>query len=490
MAESASAQLTLLSTSGTAGNPVYNYDVTVTNTGTTSLGTFWMGWMPGQDFLPSTPGAVSSPSGWTSTLTGSGNNLDGTAIEWVASSNPIAPGQSLGGFDFSTKDSPQSLAANSPSHPASPALTSFVYGGAPFSDAGFTFVVSPAPVTPPTNTTPTNTSLASSAPSANSGDSVKLTATVTPSTSGAAPTGTVSFALGGTALGSAPLQTDGTATLTTTTLPAGSDSIVATYSGDGAYAGSSSNPFVESIVGAPSLNASITKSTLPDALVSGTAAKGAVTLSVVNQSGATVKGKATTAVYASMTGGIDGSSILLGQVTKTLNVPAGKAATAVVPLHIGATTLPAGTYTLFARVIDPSGNAVDSAPGASLSVAAAFVALTESVASSSLPTSAAANSKAHGTVVLNVTNGGNVTTSATTAAVLYATTNGVVDGSAVQLAAMALPLKIKPGKPVRATLPLKLIPALAPGTYTVVAQLTDQNHEVSSVMVGSLTVTG
>jgi hypothetical protein len=177
-------------------------------------------------------------------------------------------------------------------------------------------------------------------------------------------------------------------------------------------------------------------------------------------------------------------------VTKTLNVPAGKAATAVVPLHIGATTLPAGTYTLFARVTDPSGNAVDSAPGASLSVAAAFVALTESVASSSLPASAAANSKAHGTVVLNVTNGGNVTTSATTAAVLYATTNGVVDGSAVQLAAMALPLKIKPGKPVRATLPLKLIPALAPGTYTVVAQLTDQNHEVSSVMVGSLTVTG
>jgi hypothetical protein len=324
MAESASAQLALVSTTGTAGSPVYNYDVTVTNTGTTPIGTFWMGWMPGFDFLPTKPSSVSSPSGWTDTITGSGNSFDGAAIEWVASSNPIAPGESKSDFDFSTADSPAALAANSPTHPASPTLTSFVYGGAPFSDAGFSFVVAPAAVTPPTNTTPTTIALVSPTPSAKSGDSVTLTATVTPSTQGAAPTGTVCFATGGTSLGSALLQGNGTATLTTSALPAGSDPVVATYSGDTTYSGSTSAALVETVVASASLTPSVAKSTLPAALVSGAAAKGAATLSVTNQSGAAAKGKVMLAVFASTTGAIDGSSILLGQLAKNLNVGVGK----------------------------------------------------------------------------------------------------------------------------------------------------------------------
>jgi hypothetical protein len=266
--------------------------------------------------------------------------------------------------------------------------------------------------------------------------------------------------------------------------------IVATYGGDSTYAGSSSAALSESIAALPSLSVSIAKSTLPGALVSGTAAKGTVTLDVANQSAGTVKGKATMAVYASTTGAIDGSSILVGQVTKSLNLVTGKSATVSVPLRITAGTLPAGTYTLLARVTDPSGAPTDSAPGGSVNVAAPFVALNETLASSSLPTSATANSKAHGAAVLSVTNAGNVTTSATTAAVLYATTNGVVDASAVQLAASALPLRIKPGKTGKAAIALKSIPPLAAGSYTVVAQLTDQNQGVSSVTVGSLTITG
>jgi hypothetical protein len=488
---SASAQLTLVSTTGTAQNPVYNYDVTVTSTGTTTVGTFWMGWMPGEDFLPSVPSHVSSPTGWTSSLNGSGNAFDGTSIEWVASSNAIATGQSLGGFDFSTTDSPAVLAGNSPAHAGTPALTSFVYSGGPFSDAGFSFVA-PAPSTPPPNNgIATTTSLKTSAASANAGDQVVLTATVTPSTQGAAPTGTVNYTIAGTSIGSAQVQSDGTASLTTTTLPAGSDSVIATYSGDGTYAGSTSTALTETIAAAPAppaLSASIAKSTLPAELVSGTAAKGVVTLTVTNDSGAPLKGKATLAVFASTTDGIDASSIQLGQVVKNLNVPAGKQVSAVVPLHITLTTLSAGSFKLFARATDPSGNAADSAAGEAVDVAAPFVALTETVVGSSLPTSATANSKAHGSVILGITNNGNVTTSATTKAMLFATTNGTVDASAVQLISVALPLRIKPGKTGRAVMSLKQIPTLAAGVYTVVAQFTDQNQGVSSVTVGTLTI--
>jgi hypothetical protein len=172
-----------------------------------------------------------------------------------------------------------------------------------------------------------------------------------------------------------------------------------------------------------------------------------------------------------------------------LNVTTVKPATATVPLNISASLLPAGTYTLFARVTDPSGNVGDSAAGASLSVAAAFVALSETVSKSSLPASATANAKAHGSVLLAISNSGNVTTSGKTTVALFATAAGVIEGSSVQLATASLPLKIKPGKPGKATASFKILPSIAVGSYTVVAQITDQNGGVSTVTVGPLTIT-
>jgi hypothetical protein len=62
------------------------------------------------------------------------------------------------------------------------------------------------------------------------GQSVVFTATVT----GNNPTGTVAFTSGNTTLcGAAALSSSGVATCTTTTLPVGTDTVTATYSGDG-----------------------------------------------------------------------------------------------------------------------------------------------------------------------------------------------------------------------------------------------------------------
>src|SRR5262249_4752498 len=83
------------------------------------------------------------------------------------------------------------------------------------------------------SSTTTSTSLASSANPSVFGQSVTLTATV--SAAAGAPTGTVTFKLGTTTLGTAPLVQNGTvftASLTTSALPVGNDSITATYSGD------------------------------------------------------------------------------------------------------------------------------------------------------------------------------------------------------------------------------------------------------------------
>jgi arabinan endo-1,5-alpha-L-arabinosidase len=72
----------------------------------------------------------------------------------------------------------------------------------------------------------------------------ELVATVTaafgPTTT--TPTGTVNFAVGGTALGTATLDPTGVAIFTSTLLPVGNDSIVATYSGDSNYLTAQSGP--------------------------------------------------------------------------------------------------------------------------------------------------------------------------------------------------------------------------------------------------------
>lgn len=252
LSESATAQLALVSTTGTISNPVYNYDITLTNTGTTNIGSFWLAWIPGEDFLPSVPSSASSPTGWgngstsTPTITGSGNSSDGSAIQWIAKNNALlAAGQSLSGFDFSTVDSPTVLAGNSTQHPTEPALRSFVYQGQPFSDAGFQFTATVTPVVQPVAST---TTLMSSAPSINLGDNLTLTATVAPASgTGATPTGSVTFFNGATSLQTVSLV-NGSASFQTTSLPGGTDSLSAQYSGDSTYAASTSQTVSETVV--------------------------------------------------------------------------------------------------------------------------------------------------------------------------------------------------------------------------------------------------
>jgi Bacterial Ig-like domain (group 3) len=263
LSESATAQLSLVSTTGTVATPVYNYDITLTNNGTTNIGTFWFAWVPGEDFLPVRPSAESSPANWgnganssTPNIEGSGNSSDGISIQWIAKSNALlAAGQSLSGFDFSTTDSPTVLAGNSTQHPGNPAMTSFVYEGQPFSDNGVQFTVAPA-VTPAASTT----TLMTSAPSINLGGSITLTATVASSSgTGAVPTGSATFFDGTTNLGSSTL-TNGVGTLNTSSLPVGTDSLTAEYGGDTNYFTSTSAAVSESVVALPASTTTVTTS--------------------------------------------------------------------------------------------------------------------------------------------------------------------------------------------------------------------------------------
>jgi Ca2+-binding RTX toxin-like protein len=149
MAESASA---LIAVSQLGSD--WQYTITLDDTGSTPIGTFWFAWVPGEDFLASSPSSVFNPSAWNNTITHGGSG-DGYAIQFAATSpsNDLQPGDSIG-FSFVSSDSPSSIFGNSVFYPSTPVTTSFVYSGASFSDAGFEFQATEL-VTSPTVTVET-----------------------------------------------------------------------------------------------------------------------------------------------------------------------------------------------------------------------------------------------------------------------------------------------------------------------------------------------
>jgi hypothetical protein len=97
------------------------------------------------------------------------------------------------------------------------------------------------PITDTINKAATSTTLGAVPTVQVVGQSVTLTATVAAQTPVVgAPDGTVTFTIGSTALGTAPLNASGVATLTTTAIPVGPQSITATYGGSSNFNGSTS----------------------------------------------------------------------------------------------------------------------------------------------------------------------------------------------------------------------------------------------------------
>ena len=127
----------------------YRYTITLKDTGTTTIGTFWFSWIPGEDFMPVKPRSVALPAGWTDMITNGGSN-DGFAIQWTASSpsSDLQPGQSKV-FHFHSSARPDEVFGESTFYPTQLVTTSFVYSGGPFSDPGYEFHSSSNKVIPP-----------------------------------------------------------------------------------------------------------------------------------------------------------------------------------------------------------------------------------------------------------------------------------------------------------------------------------------------------
>lgn len=89
--------------SGVAVTGGYDYTILLTDSGTTSLNSFWYGWTSTGNNLPSTPSTLGNNLGWGQSVFGA------HSIEWVNSTGTtLTPGQT-GTFTFFSPDSPTTI---------------------------------------------------------------------------------------------------------------------------------------------------------------------------------------------------------------------------------------------------------------------------------------------------------------------------------------------------------------------------------------------
>ena len=85
-----------------AGGGIFDYTITLDNTGSDNLNDFWYGWIQFENDLPSDPSNAGNSLGWA-------NVLDSNSIQWENNSGTaLTPGQS-GTFTFDSTSSPTAI---------------------------------------------------------------------------------------------------------------------------------------------------------------------------------------------------------------------------------------------------------------------------------------------------------------------------------------------------------------------------------------------
>ena len=257
--------------SGTLSSGKATFSTSILPVGTTYVEAVYEG-VPGS-FSTSTSNVVtevvtSATVATTTALTSSPNPSSyGTSVTFTATVTPAESGTITGTISFyscaTTACTTKSLLGtgtvgtankatfSTSSLPVGTTIVEALYGGCTTYLASTSNTVSQV-----VNLVATTTALTSSPNPSQFGKPVTLTATVTKSSGSGTPNGTVSFYLGTPAgihslLGTGTL-TSGQATVVTSSLPAGSDSLYAVYSGDTNFSGSTSPVISQVVVSLPS----------------------------------------------------------------------------------------------------------------------------------------------------------------------------------------------------------------------------------------------
>jgi hypothetical protein len=129
--------------SGVAAGSSYDYTITLQNTGTNALNSFWYGWTTSGDNLASDPSSPANSSGWD-------NTVSGNSIKWVNSSGTALASGASASFTFVSSSTPSEITASSSGESvAYVGAIDFTEGKAGDSTAAFSpTLMSPPPAVP------------------------------------------------------------------------------------------------------------------------------------------------------------------------------------------------------------------------------------------------------------------------------------------------------------------------------------------------------
>ena len=232
------------------------------------------------------------------------------------------------------------------------------------------------------------------------------------------------------------------------------------------------------------LSVAVLSTTVPSSVVSGTPVHGSVTVGLTNLAATKATGPVTLAIYAVHPNGmINASTALIVSATKSLSIAPSLAGIFTLNVKAFPANLVNGTYTLLAQTIDSFHHVATAPIGPSVSVAAPFIRFSETEVAKNLPNATLAGAQTPASILVTVTNTGNITPTKPALIDIYASINGKVDANSVLIGGVSRNLTIKPGKSENVSLRLGSFPNVPVNTYDLIAQVTDQNGNTSTAPV-------
>jgi hypothetical protein len=240
---------------------------------------------------------------------------------------------------------------------------------------------------------------------------------------------------------------------------------------DGSLAPATSSSIT--VIPASQLEPALGSVSLPPSVVAGSNVKGKVAVIVTN-TGSALKGKVTLNLYADATTSLDGNQVLVATLMKNVSLKAGKAQSFVFNVKSLPAGLPDGTYHFLAEVVDPLRYTNVVATNQTVSAATAFVQPAITVGAVT-PGSIAIGKT--GSVLVTVTNNGNVAANGIHLALKPSSDGISVNGVVFKIVASSA--KLMPGKSKTFKLAFKVTSADVAGTY----------FPYISVLLGDVTAT-
>jgi hypothetical protein len=301
--------------------------------------------------------------------------------------------------------------------------------------------------------------------SAIAGQSITLTATVADSSG--IPTGTVAFLDGADTIGSADLDQSGTATLSTTQLPVGSDSITAQYAGNDSVSASASSPLEVTISN-------------PVPVATTTTLSASASTLVVGQSDIF-----TATVAPAGTGPVPTGSVTLDDDGNQVGVyPIGTNGLATITVPAVSAT-PLASYT---AIYGGDANYASSASNAVTQTYLAASAVAPALGKVTLPASGIAGQPFVARLPITLKNTGALEKGKFTFTVYADIAETGLSAQPLQLTEVTRTMTLKTGRSANVTIGIKALPAsLAAGTYRIVALMTDPSGK-SSILDADQTV--